>query len=217
MGLVSCAHVVQKKTRTPEEFLKKICLSGSGKGRLEFLSEKYRFSYDSSNDIKEKRWTLAVNVPLLGEEVVELNYVKAAEENVQVNGAFYERLEDAAKESSQDKYQLEMLNSYLKTFGKFLVWSNDIRDQINGKKNRCKLNNGVWSCSFLNNKNAVFNMQMGLSTLEIPLDDKMIFKVEGNEGTENFYEQVTLRLVERSRNPSSSGIYLEMYPTECHN
>lgn len=54
-------------------FLKKICIEGSGKGRIELLKNKQTFSYESEVDRKKNKFNLVLDFPVVGEQRVEFS------------------------------------------------------------------------------------------------------------------------------------------------
>lgn len=53
---------------------KKICLSSTGKGRIEMKSGKYIFSYESALMNEEEKFIILLNFPIYGEEKFEINW-----------------------------------------------------------------------------------------------------------------------------------------------
>lgn len=61
---------------TPEVALnlfKKICIEGSGRGRIELLTQKHLFSYESLIDKKKNMFFLGLEFPIIGERQVALS------------------------------------------------------------------------------------------------------------------------------------------------
>lgn len=75
-----------------KEVFSKVCLSSEGNGRLSAQKSRNIFSYESLNEVEDKQWSLAVELPLHGEEVLVLNWADAANEQVSMEGEFYSRI-----------------------------------------------------------------------------------------------------------------------------
>jgi len=70
--VVSCATT----STTDESFNKKyqkICLDSSGKGRIEFLINKYPFTYESAVNVKKNTFDLAFDFPIVGERQMSIS------------------------------------------------------------------------------------------------------------------------------------------------
>lgn len=52
---------------------KKICITSSGKGRVELLSTKHTFDYEAELNQKQNIYNLAFNFPLVGEKMLSLS------------------------------------------------------------------------------------------------------------------------------------------------
>lgn len=75
--LNACAHkpVTSGKSQA-EAYLtefQKICLSASGKGRVELLTTKHIFSYESQLDPVKNTFNLAFDFPVIGEKLLSLS------------------------------------------------------------------------------------------------------------------------------------------------
>lgn len=71
--MTSCSELATKtQSDVPAEF-KKICIEGSGKGRVELLSNKQTFSYESQVDRKKNRYDLVLDFPIIGERQIHFS------------------------------------------------------------------------------------------------------------------------------------------------
>ena len=52
----------------------KICLSGSGKGRLHVGGHKYVFAYESELESEKGKWSLSLDFPMRNPELLEINW-----------------------------------------------------------------------------------------------------------------------------------------------
>lgn len=53
----------------------KICLTSSGKGRIELLKTKHLFTYESVLNRKQNRFDLALDFPVVGEKLLSLSLI----------------------------------------------------------------------------------------------------------------------------------------------
>ena len=74
--IVSCSTFTEKSSQSEAVLLsefKKICLAGSGKGRIEILSAKHTFSYESQINFKQNTFDMALEFPIIGERELVLS------------------------------------------------------------------------------------------------------------------------------------------------
>jgi hypothetical protein len=81
----SCAH--QKNNLNPKKVLKSLCLTGIGKGRIEYFQGKQLFSYQSRFNKEKKLWLIGFDLPVIGQEVLRFLY-----EDKETKGTFANRL-----------------------------------------------------------------------------------------------------------------------------
>ncbi|MBT3584680.1 MAG: hypothetical protein HN509_07220 [Halobacteriovoraceae bacterium] len=72
--------------------MKRICWSSDGKGRLHVGRNSYLFSYESLLAKEKKRWSLGLDIPVHGEEILTLDYPQIAAGKYRVKGELYRRL-----------------------------------------------------------------------------------------------------------------------------
>lgn len=76
MTLCSCSSITTSGTPSAAYLTKqfrKICLEGSGKGRIELAGSKYTFGYESQISSSKKVFELALDFPIIGETKVSLS------------------------------------------------------------------------------------------------------------------------------------------------
>jgi hypothetical protein len=74
--LCSCATIkstAPQSTAYLSKQFKKICLEGSGKGRIELVGSKYTFGYESQISTINNVFDLALDFPIIGETKVSLS------------------------------------------------------------------------------------------------------------------------------------------------
>lgn len=75
--LCSCTTMTSGLDTKAESYskkqFKKICIEGSGKGRIELVGSKYTFGYESLLDRPKNLFELALDFPIIGESQVSLS------------------------------------------------------------------------------------------------------------------------------------------------
>ncbi len=109
----------QKKSsdKSLVESVQGICLTGSGKGRIEFENGRHLFDYESLVRNENKEWALGLNLPIIGQELLELEIPLNFGEHYKVKGTFARRLSQDVK-SKRDRVLLAKFFQRLSEF----VW-----------------------------------------------------------------------------------------------
>lgn len=80
---MGCAtnKVDNSNSQSNSEYFNKVCITGTGKGRIEFLANKYPFTYESTLDRANKQFQLAFDFPIVGERkmILDLDPRKTAQ------------------------------------------------------------------------------------------------------------------------------------------
>lgn len=71
--LASCSTPTTKNQSDYSAEFKKICVEGSGNGRIELLTTKHTFSYESQIDKKGNKFDLVLDFPVIGEREIALS------------------------------------------------------------------------------------------------------------------------------------------------
>lgn len=105
---------------------KKICVDGSGKGRIELLSTKHTFSYESQIDRRKNKFNLVLDFPIVGERQIELSLNPETVNKTIKNSEMTELLNDQLGEHA-DKRRI------MKSVEEFFVFASDfIRYKASG-------------------------------------------------------------------------------------
>jgi hypothetical protein len=119
--LCSCATIKGTDT-TSQTYLnkqfKKICLEGSGKGRIELVGSKYTFGYESLVNKQKNVFDLALDFPIIGETQVTLS-LNPAEVSKQIGKT---ELVEVLRDKIGDRPDK---NEILKTIKEFFVFASD--------------------------------------------------------------------------------------------
>jgi len=142
------------------------CLSSTGRSRLELPEQKIVFSYASILDSKKKNWRIAAEIPLYGEELVELDWNQAMK--IKANG-----LRSQLDKSVQA--QLAGLQKFLKLFGNMESWN-------------CKRTQEQLNCR---NEQEKITLDLQSDGYEINLPGWKISATQLN--SQNFFEKIVLQ------------------------
>lgn len=100
-----------------KESMPNLCLSGEGRGRLSGPKQKIFFSFESINDLDKKLWSLALSIPLYGEELLRINWQDR--DKVRVKGRLVKRLyKSMGKNRKVLKRSFQIIASFLKFHNK---------------------------------------------------------------------------------------------------
>lgn len=223
----ACAHQrVQEKLLSPEQkkvvfedSLKKLCLNSEGKGRLVFLSERYSFNYESLLEEKLYSWTLAIEVPMLGQELFKLNYKNSFEGKVFAQGNFYDRLILSAKNEKQSRYHLEVLNSYLLGMGKFLIFKNKMINPEEMSKSCQFSSEGDWQGSCLldgKQERLTWKYEDEAFYLRFPLDAQADFILEAQGNDKDYFKRFKMKLKDKTDLANQRPLEIDLSLSGCN-
>jgi hypothetical protein len=83
--------------------LKKVCLSAEGRGRLEHSKGRHLFEFESLLEKSSHKWSLGLDLPVIGQEVLFFNYPELGQSETKVSGTFATRLKMDIKSRSKKK------------------------------------------------------------------------------------------------------------------
>ena len=101
IGLNSCSSSENSKTLSTQSKMKRVCLSGSGKGRVRIGRNKSLFRYESKLNQDKKYWRMVLDLPIHGEEMIGLKWANGQK---MWSASFIKALE-----SEEDKYSAPQL------------------------------------------------------------------------------------------------------------
>ncbi len=87
-----------------------LCLEGEGKGRISQNSGRKLFSFQSKIELENKKWQLGIDIPLHGEELLELSLV---EDKLVLGGSFANKMKKFPK---KDRLLWKEMTEMLKLF-----------------------------------------------------------------------------------------------------
>jgi hypothetical protein len=116
--VTSCATISPKTAADFAGEFKKICIEGSGKGRIELMTNKQNFSYESQVDRKKDRFYLALDFPVVGERQIEFS-LNSETANREIKNSQITEMLDEQIGSRPDKKRIA------KTIEEFFVFISD--------------------------------------------------------------------------------------------
>jgi hypothetical protein len=200
-----CSHT---KTTKPQKPFKALCLSGSGKGRIASADGKYVFSYENLFKLKEQEWLLGLQLPLHGEEVLQLGFKEAIDSNVAIGGNFFKRLSRAAKAEKREE-ELAQLKKVLIKMSVFLKTVHMVRiGDYSCVKGQC--HKGARH-AFAFSEDAE-----GLK-VEFPFDSNHKFVINARANS-SYYRKINFILIDkRRRRGSRQPFSLSLIHRQCNN
>lgn len=206
--LISCASFKKRPTEArPRELhgaLNSLCLSGEGPGKVVYANQTHRFSYESLNNIENKVWSLALHIPLYGEEVVHLGWQSALKGSVEVKGAFYRRiLHNLAGEGAKGKIKaLKYAFLSLASIVELTTYGPDKVNKICGKEGLCTLKHGQLEWSFLDGELLISQKLVGG-------EGKLRLKAMSFDG--KLYERLNILMSYHKK----TLVEMDLYLSEC--
>ena len=97
LGCSTTGPEINSKDLTPlvaQDLYNKICIQGSGRGRIELLTQKHLFSYESLIDKKKNMFFLGLEFPVIGERQVALSLNPVEANRVIKNSEITEMLKE---------------------------------------------------------------------------------------------------------------------------
>jgi hypothetical protein len=171
---------------------KKICLEGSGKGRIEIVGSKYTFGYESVIDRKKNDFNLALDFPVVGETNVSLSLNPKL-----VRGQIGHT--DLAKFLNEKLNEHSDREQMLKTTEEFFVFASDFIHYSSDK---------IYPSHFIS---STLNDHFLLSRE----NDKYLFVVDNFADNQIFFERTVFKIFSKSNSLSDPIMTLFLVPQVC--
>lgn len=182
--------------------MNKFCFSGEGKGRIRLKNNKYLFRYESIFDTSKSNWQMSFNIPVHGEELIELDWA----DELRVNGKFYGRLLAQTRQMKNGNYQRMVLKKFLH----FLVGVGQLSEskieELSCSESSCDAFGKQWAWS-QKGSNFVVTQK---------LNDRHILVAKGYETGDDYFGKLTFS-VEDTENAQtgSPNLALNLFATSC--
>lgn len=181
--------------------IKAICFSGEGRGQFKDFSNKYLFQYETLLKLEQSTWSVAVNIPMHGEEILNLHW----DGKQSASGSLYKQ--------SSSKFKKESLKQFLDKIVFFLKFSSDLL-QDNNNKYLCKQNlnskdfNGF--CQKDDKNKLLWKMGDGEFEMSSILGDMKTIKMRAYSKAHGSYYKTSFMLID-----NSTLIQLNLFATDC--
>jgi hypothetical protein len=113
------------KSRSVEESFKKICLNGSGSGRLEFNGHKFSFSYEAEINRQKNEFVLGLDFPVIGEKQVVISLNPSEALKSLNRGTLYNVLKNEIDSDALRKQKIEALEEFFVVTSEFINWKSN--------------------------------------------------------------------------------------------
>ncbi len=97
-----------------------ICFTSEGKGRVESEFGKYVFNYDSELNFLKKKYFLATQFPLIGEEVIEIEYANENSFESFKKSKFFQNLLKNAQKNNQEELANNLAQIFVQGLSSYL-------------------------------------------------------------------------------------------------
>ena len=198
MFFCSCASIstnVGPGTQTPAflaDKFKKICIEGSGKGRIELAGSKYTFAYESQINRPKNLFELALDFPIIGESKVSLS-LNPKEVSKQIG---HSELVEVLKEQVGERSDSDQI---VKTIEEFFVFASDF---IHYKS--LAVYPTHFTSSFSNNH---FILER--------VTPHYIFQVDNFSESENYFERTVFKIFFKTSSKTNAVMTLFLVPQSC--
>ena len=189
---------ISKPSPIPETELQKLCWNSEGRARFEAAGERHLVTFFSEMLSAQTLWRLGIQIPMKGEEVIELDYVKRQ--------AIWPGLK--GNQLSRDK-QFAAWQSLIEALSDFLSLSVKHEPQCHKKET-----SGVWSCTVLGTDRQ-YDVKLGDGQLLIEGQwGGDIFKLKASqlEEEQNYYQMVE---VQQTTKQLTTPLAAKFFIKEC--
>lgn len=192
----SCAFTPANGPESLKKEFHKICLSGSGKGRIEVAGSKYVFNYESQFNPRKSTFDLSLDFPIIGETLVSLSLVPRLVSK-QIGGT---QLVAILREKIGDRADRDQI---IKAIEEFFVFSSDfLRHVESGEYPK------YYEAS-LNNEHFLLTRQT----------THYKFEIDNFSENETYFERVVFRIYLKSSTPTGTAtdptMTLFLVPQTC--
>lgn len=191
--------------------LKRICFNSIGKGRVQLGRNRQLFSYESLNNLDTETWSLAVNIPLRGEERFDLNYREVLDGKVKAKGrVFTEILKNKFSKSSSRRKSIKLMEIFLNKFSLLLKLSkgNFLESCIKTAKDEglCRLRGKSFKWKALESNNIELNFDHS-DNLSIK------FLMTDLDADQNYFRRISFRPIFSKK--TNLSFNLDLFLSSC--
>ncbi len=192
MVVVGCATTSTTTDESLSSKYQKICLDSSGKGRIEFLVNKYPFTYESQINLKKNTFDLAFDFPIVGERQmsISLNPKEAAK---LLNHSSVVRMLESSIEDRADRENI------INAVHEFYV----LTSEFVSLKSKNQFSN-VYSIEDKNQHFVISRNHGGF-----------VYEIDAYSPNEKFYERVVMKISDPKYRQNGPILSLFLVPEAC--
>jgi hypothetical protein len=185
-----------------------LCLSLEGRGRFEWGQQKHLFRFESLKNTSKKTWTLALHIPVHGEELFELSYHDILSGVSKVKGDFYNRLKE-------DKTLGVHADRFVTGLGLLLALSEDSNVlKCNGDNRlQCRFNTKGFEIDMLKVEHGLTDIELVLSTFKMRVKITENASTKGSKG--HYPNRLDFILTPLDQQREAPALTLALFPTQC--
>lgn len=213
--LSSCAHK-RKITNTEStpyySKLKSICLNGEGKGRVRFQNSRKLFSYESINDYQEKKWRVALHLPIIGEKLLSINWGREKSGRLSVKGSFIGAMFRELKKSKNGRLQSKNLKNALHNFAKTISFLSTVSES---EVANCKRGEGHILCSKKLTRLKIIKGDDKLTLIPFSNNENQSYKVVVTNDSQGHYSRISVLPIVTTGYNDSKPFSLDLFVKGC--
>jgi hypothetical protein len=209
--LSSCSSFFKKNLAQPievKDYVKKICLSSEGKGRLTSKAGKHLFRYEAALDSDTKSWQMALQLPLHGERMMTLSWDDLG--ITKIKGSFYTQVMGALSKEKKSKQQKLLLKRFLR----FLAYIAKLKNEIDSNQN-LKIECLQGECIALN-ESFTWYQNDSEKLIKQKINDRFTLVLKGISDVTDYFQKLSFTLENtRESFPSSNPLELNLFLASC--
>ena len=182
-------------TTTDESFsskYQKICLDSSGKGRIEFLVNKYPFTFESQVNLQKNTFDLAFDFPIVGERQMSISLNPKEAAKLLNHSSVVRMLESSIEERSDRENIINAVHEFYVLTSEFVS---------------LKAKNQFSNVYSVEDKNQHFIISRN--------HGGFIFEIDAYSPNESFYERLVIKISDPKYRQTGPILSLFLVPESC--
>lgn len=184
----------RKLSKNISKEIENVCFSAEGKGRLEIAGHKYVFDFESELEEENKKWLIALEFPLYGQEIIEIDWSNP--KKAKLLGDLENKL--LREKNGIDPKQLNRFMSH---------WAMFIHEVVLMKKNSKLINDAKYAWSIDSDK------LVAKWSKNTKINDEQKFTGSFFNPKNEFFSRMTILL--ESKSTQQNNFKLEMFVRNC--
>lgn len=192
MVVAGCATTTSTTESSFSSKYQKICLDGSGKGRIEFLVNKYPFTYESQVNLNKNTFELAFDFPIVGERRMSISLNPKEAARLLNHSSVVRMLESSIEERSDRENIINAVHEFYVLTSEFV--SLKARNQFSKVYNIEE-----------RNEHFILSREHG----------GFIYEIDAYSPNEKFYERVVMKISDPKYRQNGPILSLFLVPEAC--